>query len=78
MLIKEVKTKTINEEVVIDTVCNLCEKSIGINNDNFQGCRIFIEFGYGSKYDGELCEGHICDDCYDRNIGKLKISPSRF
>lgn len=54
--------------------CNICGSKMDfwdIQEDN----TIHTTAGYGSKYDEEEIELHICCDCMDRIIDECKITP---
>lgn len=54
--------------------CNICGRKMDlwdIQEDN----TIHKTAGYGSKYDEEEIELHICCDCMDEIIDQCKITP---
>lgn len=58
--------------------CNFCGKELDFwdkqNNFSFKGA-----VGYGSSYDGEFIEIHLCCDCFDKALNKFspkfKVGP---
>ena len=54
--------------------CNICGKKFDVYDESSGAC-ISTEIGYGSKYDGELVDFDICNECMDELIDKCKISP---
>jgi hypothetical protein len=55
-------------------VCNICGQVIDHTNQ-FEGFRLNSKVGYGSVYDGEILELHVCSDCMDRLIDTCKVHP---
>ena len=54
--------------------CNMCGKRMDfwdVNEDN----TIHTRAGYGSKYDEEEIELHMCCECFDEIIDQCVISP---
>lgn len=72
MIITKTKTRTIEEQIVEKVLCNGCEKNIW-NGHTSEGCRIVFDFEYGSGFDGQFLEGHLCDDCFVRIKEGLKL-----
>jgi hypothetical protein len=62
------------EEILENVICNMC----GSKQDPHVGnCTdITINFGYGSKYDGDKWEFDLCDDCLDNIKNQMKIHPT--
>ena len=66
-------TKEIAETEVVETVCNFCCKR---NTDEFDDISSFtIQFGYGSKHDGDTWQLDICDKCADKLHKQLELKP---
>ena len=67
------ETKTVKEKVVKKLICNAC----GSKQDPYEGncTEININFGYGSRYDGDRWEIELCDNCLDKFKNELKIKP---
>lgn len=56
------------------TICNICGEAFNewdIQEDYHFNKRI----GYGSRYDEELLDLHICIECMDKIIDNCKITP---
>lgn len=59
--------------VLENVICDKCKKRIG-DDSYVQGATIKICFDYGSKYDGDLHEVDLCDDCsvwFLRQVNKI-------
>lgn len=58
--------------------CNMCGKSLSFIDIN-EDYHLNIQFGYGSKYDGEHIEARFCCECHDKLMDHLirecKINP---
>lgn len=54
--------------------CNICGSKMDVW-DIQEDYTIHTRIGYGSKYDEEEIELHICCDCMDKIIDKCAISP---
>ncbi len=54
--------------------CNICGSKMDLW-DIQEDYTIHTRAGYGSKYDEEEIELHICCDCMDKLIDKCAISP---
>lgn len=54
--------------------CNICGSKMDFW-DIQEDYTIHTTAGYGSKYDEEEIELHICCDCMDKIIDKCKITP---
>ena len=71
----QVVKEEIETEKVITIRCDFCQKEfdkITIECEGFGSIK--IEFGYGSKYDGIIYSGEICDNCFEDHFKeKLRI-----
>ena len=56
------------------TVCNKCGKEFNIW-DQQEDFSIKRNLGFGTKYDGEKLDIHLCCDCMDKLIESCVISP---
>ena len=54
--------------------CNICGRKMDFW-DIQEDYTIHTTAGYGSKYDEEEIELHICCDCMDKIIDQCKITP---
>lgn len=54
--------------------CNLCKKELDFW-DMTEDYSIKGRLGYGTKYDGNDLELHICCECMNKLIDSCKISP---
>lgn len=54
--------------------CNICGSKMDLW-DIQEDFTIHTVASYGSKYDSEEIELHICCDCMDHTIDRCKISP---
>lgn len=54
--------------------CNKCGKKIQQYGEG-SGFHHSGQFGYGSKYDGELFEVDLCTDCFDKFVENFEIDP---
>ena len=54
--------------------CNICGSKMDVW-DVQEDYTIHTRIGYGSKYDEEEIELHICCDCMDKLIDNCAISP---
>lgn len=57
-----------------ENVCNRCGKSLDIW-DRQEDFTIFKNLGYGTVYDGETLDLHLCCDCIEKIIDECKVSP---
>ena len=64
------KPKVYEETTITNIICDFCGRHFQFDDAISEGV---IEFGYGSKYDGDRVYFDICDDCFDK-ILKNKIS----
>ena len=73
-------------EVVQDIICNKCGKSClgtvsavylgSVAETNFAPvAQLNVDWGYGSKKDGERHESHLCESCYDEITSSFLIEP---
>lgn len=79
MIKSEIREITVQKEVILEVICNKCgykEKFIECQNGYFQA--ITLNFGYVSKFDGELWEFHLCENCLVEFIKTFKYAPSGF
>lgn len=55
-------------------VCNLCGKEFDIwdKQENFT---IQTDFGFGTKFDGDRLNLHLCCNCMEKIVDSCKISP---
>ena len=77
---KEVK-EIIKTKKLKKIICNSCGKTeTKKDNEHFELMpsitNIKISFGYGSKFDTELHEFDLCDECYEKIISKFKYKPN--
>lgn len=56
------------------TICNICGKEF-CEWDYQEDYHISKRIGYGSKYDEDLIDLHICITCMDKIIENCKITP---
>ena len=57
-----------------ETVCNKCGKRLDIW-DKQEDFTIKSQLGYGTQYDGDYLELHLCCDCMETLIDECVISP---
>lgn len=55
-------------------VCNICGGKLDFF-DRQEDYTIHKNIGYGSIYDGETVDLHICCSCFDKIVSECKISP---
>ena len=74
---KHYKTIQVQKRVPEHIVCNCCGKKIQISDQHPYPEYISIrkEWGFDSPYDGEVHEIDLCQECYQKWIQTLKISP---
>jgi Fe2+ or Zn2+ uptake regulation protein len=60
--------------MVNEIVCNKCGKKFDMW-DSYENYSINAHLGYGTKYDGDNLELHICCDCMEKLIDECIISP---
>ncbi len=60
-----------------ECICNSCGRSLEMRNGILQEDALIIkkEWGYFSRKDLEIHELILCEECYDKWAGQLKISP---
>jgi protein-arginine kinase activator protein McsA len=77
------ETKLVEKEVVTDVLCNKCGCSckdyMDANHEhfNFNSAIIYPDFGYGSSYDMQVWEVHLCESCYAELESTFKIKPQK-
>jgi hypothetical protein len=59
---------------VSNTYCDFCKKRIFENapDHSYAGASFEVQFGYGSKYDGEKWKLDICDECAEQKLKEFK------
>ena len=55
-------------------VCNLCGRDFD-EFDQFEDYNIHKKLGYGTIFDGEILDLHLCCLCMERLITKCEVSP---
>ena len=68
------------KKVATHVTCNKCGHTSEIDVNRFELNKfqeVDFSFGYGSKYDMEDWEFHLCEDCYDKLIKQFKIPVSK-
>lgn len=62
------------KDIHIDTICNICGQEFDFwdGNENFA---IHTRLGYGTKFDGDILDLHICCDCMENIIQMCSVSP---
>lgn len=63
------------EEEYVDMKCNVCGKDMDIFDKQTGISCTGKLLGYGSEFDGDVLNIHICCDCLDKIIKDCKISP---
>ncbi len=60
-----IKTKLVTREVyeMEDVVCDICQKSCHVSGRNHSYGTLKFSGCYGSKYDLQCVEMHLCDEC---------------
>src|SRR4030042_7104892 len=67
MKIKIAKEKKEIEYFTTKVICNFCKAEFDKLTVDCRGYgKIYISFGYGSKYDGAPYKFHICDACFEK------------
>ena len=74
--------KVISEEKLVtkSITCNKCGHTdwIDDNGGNYYFQRLNCDFGYGSKFDMEGWEFHLCEECLIELVKKFKHAPLGF
>ncbi len=69
------ETQKVERDVVVDVICNMCEKSCTLGyGQEYTSC--LGDWGYGSRRDGLMDHWHLCQDCTEDIVAKLKIPPT--
>ena len=72
MVIKNIKT--VDQEVAVDVICDICRKSCMIQPDDYWSAE-YIEleanWGYYTQSDGEHWKAHVCYDCTKKHLENL-------
>ncbi len=55
-------------------LCSHCGKELDFF-DQQQDFSIHKHIGYGSIYDGDYVDLHLCCECFDKAVAECKISP---
>lgn len=74
---KVIEKRTIEQEHVVDIVCNGCNNSTR-KNFEFEHATLYVNFGYESKADGLNEVSHLCEDCYFRITQNFKTVPEEY
>jgi len=64
-------TKNVKKKVVevVDIKCDICKKSCKDKvTGNLEFMKLSVNWGFGSKYDLESWEAHICEKCVDTKL----------
>jgi len=80
MKIYESKEEKVVKNIVTSTICNCCGKSENATKDGFDFSDITpidISFQYGSKYDTEIWEFDLCDECVEQITSTFKFVPDK-
>lgn len=74
------KTILKEQDIIIEITCNNCgatavlDEWIELNKmHSFK-----IDFEYGSKFDCEMWDFDLCDDCLEKIVNNFKIKPEKF
>lgn len=65
----------VEEKEYVGMKCNMCGKDMDIFDKQTGISFIGKLLGYGSEFDGDVLNIHICCDCLDKIIKCCKISP---
>lgn len=63
-----------NNYIVKKSFCNVCGRELDAWDEQ-EDFTIHKHLGYGTKYDGEILNLHICCNCMDSLINSCKLSP---
>ena len=55
-------------------LCNICGNKMELH-DIYADFTIHKQLGYGTEYDGDLLDLHICNDCMSKLINECVVSP---
>lgn len=55
-------------------LCNICGTKMELH-DIYADFTIHKLLGYGTEFDGDLLDLHICNDCMSKLIHKCVVSP---
>lgn len=55
-------------------LCNHCGKELDFF-DLQQDFSIHKRVGYGSIYDGDEVDYHLCCECFDKEVGQCRVTP---
>lgn len=55
--------------------CNICGRELDIIDEHEDYSIIKHPLGYGTKYDGDDLDLHICCDCLEKLIQNCNITP---
>lgn len=70
MITRKVVPVTTNEEEISSAICDWCGQEVLFDKIFVHGGIIRITFEWGSKHDGSIFEGCICDDCFEKELSK--------
>ena len=76
----KVKTEAIEQEKVVDVLCDLCKQSCKVDKDeehSIEFAALEIEHGYWSEQDGDHEYAHFCLECFDKLKDFIKNSGGR-
>jgi hypothetical protein len=60
--LKKVKIVQVDQEQVEDVICDACGHSCH-NGSNFEYMTLQNQWGYGSRFDMEVWQAHVCEKC---------------
>lgn len=55
-------------------VCNMCGREMELH-DIYADFTLHKQLGYGTEYDGDTLDLHICNECMSELIHKCAVNP---
>lgn len=67
-------TKEVEHDIMESCTCDWCGKEILLGHGGYiDGGTVKLYFGYGSDFDDDTYEAHICDDCFRKELQSKMI-----
>lgn len=67
------------ETELVSVICNCCKKELVVEQGILKEESLEVKhtFGYFGKRDGQAERFDLCEECYDRIVGRFQIPPQQ-